>query len=77
MYAPLARILSQMHCEWMHQIFSNVQRTLVHNNPPQNMASARDIVDDALATAMHAMQTMLLLSLGVLQVLLTLPEACS
>ncbi len=32
-------------------------RTLVHINPPQNMTQARDITDDALATAMHAMQT--------------------
>ncbi len=34
-----------------------VLRTLVHTNPPQNMTQARDIIDDALATAMHAMQT--------------------
>jgi hypothetical protein len=32
-----------------------VLRTLVHTNPPQNMTQARDIIDDALATAMHAM----------------------
>jgi hypothetical protein len=32
-------------------------RTLVHTNPPQNMTQARDIIDDELATAMHAMQT--------------------
>ena len=41
----------------MHQTVTNVQRTLVHTNPPQNMTQARDIVDNALATAMHAMQT--------------------
>jgi hypothetical protein len=29
----------------------------VHTDPPQNMTQARDIIDDALATAMHAMQT--------------------
>jgi hypothetical protein len=34
-----------------------VLRTLVHTNPPQNMTQARDIIDDALATAMHAMRT--------------------
>ncbi len=45
-------------CEGMHQTVTNVLRTLVHtNNPPQNMTQARDIIDDALATAMHAMQT--------------------
>jgi hypothetical protein len=32
-------------------------RTLVHTNPPQNMTQAKDIIDNALATAMHAMQT--------------------
>jgi hypothetical protein len=32
-------------------------RTLVHTNPPCNMTQARDIINDALATAMHDMQT--------------------
>ncbi len=45
----------------MHQTVTIVLRTLVHTNPPQNMTQARDIVDNALATAMHAMQTPLLL----------------
>ncbi len=40
-------------------------RTLVHTNPPQNMTQAiRDITDDALATAMHAMQTTVATTLG-------------
>ncbi len=42
-------------CERMHQTVTNVLRTLVHTNPPQNMTQARDIMDNALATAMHAM----------------------
>jgi hypothetical protein len=41
----------------MHQTVTNVLRTLVHTNPPQNMTQARDIIDDALAPAMHAIQT--------------------
>jgi hypothetical protein len=41
----------------MHQTVENVLRTLVHSNPPKNLSKARDIVDDALATAMHAMRT--------------------
>jgi hypothetical protein len=41
----------------MHQTVTNVLRTLVYTDPPQNMAQARDTIDDALATAMHAMQT--------------------
>jgi hypothetical protein len=44
-------------CERMHQTVENVLRLLVHANPPKNMSSAKDIVDDALATAMHAMRT--------------------
>ncbi len=41
----------------MHQTVTNVLRTLVHTNPPRNMTQARDIIDNALVTAMHAMQT--------------------
>ncbi len=51
-------------CERMHQTVNNVLRTLVHTNPPQNMTQARDIIDDALATAMHAMQTTVATTLG-------------
>jgi hypothetical protein len=43
-------------CDRMHQAVTNVLRTLVHTNPLQNMTQARDIIDNALATAMHAMQ---------------------
>jgi hypothetical protein len=48
----------------MHQIVTNVLRTLVHTNPPQNMTQARNLIDDALATAMHAMQTAVVSTLG-------------
>ncbi len=48
----------------MHQTVTNVLRTLVHTNPPRNMTQARDIIDDALATAMHAMQTTIATTLG-------------
>jgi hypothetical protein len=51
-------------CERMHQTVTNVLRTLVHTNPPRNMTQARDIMDDALATAMHAMQTPIATTLG-------------
>ena len=44
-------------CEQMYHTVGNVLQTLVYTNPPQNMAQARDIVDDALATTMHAMRT--------------------
>jgi hypothetical protein len=48
----------------MHQTVTNVLRTLVHTNPPQNMIQARYIIDNALATAMHAMQTTISTTLG-------------
>ncbi len=51
-------------CERMHQTVTNVLRTLVHTNPPQNVTQARDIIDNALATAMHAMQTTVATTLG-------------
>jgi hypothetical protein len=49
----------------MHQTVTNVLvRTLIHTNPPRNMTQARDIINDALATAMHAMQTTVATTLG-------------
>jgi hypothetical protein len=48
----------------MHRTVNNVLRTLVHINPPQNMTQARDIIGDALATVMHAMQTTVATTLG-------------
>jgi hypothetical protein len=51
-------------CERIHQTVTNVLRTLVHTNPPQNMTQARDIIDNALATARHAMQTTIATTLG-------------
>jgi hypothetical protein len=57
-FAPLVK--SSVECymyERMHQTVENVLRILVHGNPPKNMSKAKDIVDDALATAMHIMRT--------------------
>jgi hypothetical protein len=51
-------------CERMHQTINNVLRTLVHTNPSHNMPQARDILDDALVTAIHAMQTAIATTLG-------------
>jgi hypothetical protein len=50
--------------ERKHQTVNNVIRTPVHTNPPCNMTQARDKIDDALATAMHAMQTTIATTLG-------------
>ena len=48
----------------MHQTVGNILRTLLYSNPPQNMAQARDIIDSALATTMHAMRTTVATTLG-------------
>ena len=51
-------------CEKMHQIVGTVLRVLLYSNPPKNMTQAKDIMNDALATAMHAMRTVVATSLG-------------
>jgi hypothetical protein len=48
----------------MHQTVANVLRTLMYSNPPHNMTQARDIIDQALALAMHAMRTTVATTLG-------------
>ncbi len=53
---------TQMHANL--KTIHNVLRTLVHNNPPHNMTQARDIIDEALATAIHAMQTTVATTIG-------------
>ena len=41
-------------CERTHQTVGDVLRTLMHAHPPQNIQQAHNMVDTALATAMHA-----------------------
>ena len=48
----------------MHQTVANVLHILMYCNPPHNMTQARDIVDQALALAMHAMRTTVATTLG-------------
>ena len=48
----------------MDQTVGNVLKTLLHSNRPKNMDDARDIVDDALATSMHAMRCNVTTALG-------------
>jgi hypothetical protein len=40
----------------MHQTVGNVLRTFLHGEPPQNIANAKDYVDEALSISMHAMR---------------------
>ncbi len=51
-------------CVRMHQTVTNVLRTLAHTNPQRNRTQAIDIIDNALATAMHVMQTTVATTLG-------------
>jgi hypothetical protein len=44
-------------CERIHQTVGNFLRTLLHGNPPQNIANTEQYVDKALSIAMHAMRT--------------------
>ena len=39
-------------------------RTLLHSKPPRSQDDARDVVDEALATAMHAMRCNVTTALG-------------
>ena len=48
----------------MHQTVGNILRTILYSNPPKNMTQARAIIDQALATAMHAMRTTVATTLG-------------
>ena len=41
-------------CERMHQTIGNTLRTVVFTNPPNNAEEANQLIDNALATAMHA-----------------------
>ena len=41
-------------CERMHQTVADILRVICHTNPPQNGATAKQLVEEALATAMHA-----------------------
>lgn len=48
----------------MHQTVGNILRTLLYSNPPKNMTQAKDIMDAALSTAMHAMRCTIATTIG-------------
>jgi hypothetical protein len=48
----------------MHQTVGNTLRTLLHGEPPQDVTKAKDFIDEALSTAMHAMRTGVHTTLG-------------
>ncbi len=51
-------------CERMHQKVGKFFITLLHGEPPQNVASAKEFVDEALSIAMHAMRAGIHSTLG-------------
>ena len=51
-------------CERMHQTVGNVLRTLVHKNGPRSEAHAKELVDEALAVAQHALRCAVHTTLG-------------
>ena len=48
----------------MHQTVGNVLRKLLHGVPPQNIATAKEFVDEVLSIAMHAVRTGVHTTLG-------------
>ena len=44
-------------CERMHQTVGNVVRTLIHENKPRTLKHAQTVIDQALASASHAVRT--------------------
>jgi hypothetical protein len=52
-------------CERLHQIVANVLRTLTNLQPPANEQEAQQLVENALATAMHATRCAVHRTLGI------------
>ena len=52
-------------CERMHQTVSNLLRSLLHSHPPHNIADARELVDQCLQVASHALRSTIHRTLGI------------
>jgi hypothetical protein len=52
-------------CERMHYTVGDMMRTLYRHEPPQNVGTAVDLVDSALASAQYGLRTAVHRSLGV------------
>jgi hypothetical protein len=48
----------------MHQTVGNVLLTLLHGESPQDMASTKEYINEALSIAMHAMRAAIHSTLG-------------
>jgi hypothetical protein len=51
-------------CERMHQTVGNVLRILLNSEPPQNITTAKEFVDEALTIAIHVMRAGIHTTLG-------------
>jgi hypothetical protein len=51
-------------CKRMHQTVGNVLRTLLHGEPPPDVASAKEYVNEALSIAIHTMRAAIHSTLG-------------
>lgn len=51
-------------CERMHQTVGNVLRTLLHVNPPSSSGNEKELIDEALSSAMRTMQSSVHTTLG-------------
>ena len=51
-------------CERMHQTVANILRTTIYSQPPNTVQQGNNLVDNALAAAMHAMRTTIATSIG-------------
>ena len=44
-------------CKRMHQTVGNILCTLLHVNPPNTVGASKELIAEALSTAMHAMRS--------------------
>jgi hypothetical protein len=72
MCAILPRILNPITlCKRMHKMVGNVLSTILYGEPPPDMASAKEYINEALSIAMHAMRAAIYSTLGSSPVSLT------
>ncbi len=61
----------------MHKTVGNVLRTLLHEEPPQNIANAKEYVDKVLSIAMHTMRAGIHSTQAAVPEVLHSTETCS
>jgi hypothetical protein len=56
LYTKAKNPQSNVMCKRMQQMVGNILRTLLHGEPPQDMAHTNKFINEALSIAMHAMR---------------------